>query len=147
MTLPSGSSFGQYEIRNVIGIGGMGEVYRAHDMILNRFVALKVLPSSFDSDPDRIARFRREAQLLAQLNHPSIASIYGLEESEGVQALVLELVEGGTLADRIKHGALPPPRHSASRGKSPKRCGPLTRKGSSTGISSRGISRSRRTGK
>ena len=85
----------------------MGEVYRARDTKLNRDVALKVLPDAFASDPDRLARFQREAQVLASLNHPGIAAIYGLEEADGVRALVLELVEGPTLADRIKQGPIP----------------------------------------
>ena len=85
----------------------MGEVYRARDTKLNRDVALKVLPDAFASDPDRLARFQREAQVLASLNHPNIAQIHGLEEADGVRALVLELVEGPTLAERIKQGPIP----------------------------------------
>src|SRR5688572_1873165 len=85
----------------------MGEVYRARDGTLQREVALKILPELFAGDSDRLARFRREAQVLASLNHPNIAAIYGLEESTGVQALVLELVEGGTLAERIAQGPIP----------------------------------------
>ena len=85
----------------------MGEVYRARDTKLGRDVALKILPESFVHDPDRVARFRREAQVLASLNHPNIAAIYGLEEANGSQFLVLELVEGGTLSDRLKSGPLP----------------------------------------
>ena len=85
----------------------MGQVYRAHDTKLNRDVALKVLPESFADDPDRLARFRREAQVLASLNHPNIAHIHGLEDSGAVRALVMELVEGPTLADRLAVGALP----------------------------------------
>ena len=85
----------------------MGEVWRATDTKLDRDVALKVLPEAFTSDPDRLARFEREAKVLASLNHPNIGSIYGLEEAEGVRALVLELVEGSTLADRIKQGPIP----------------------------------------
>jgi serine/threonine protein kinase len=85
----------------------MGEVYRAKDTKLARDVALKILPESFIHDVDRVARFRREAQLLASLNHPNIAAIYGFEEWDGVRALVLELVDGPTLADRIVHGAIP----------------------------------------
>jgi hypothetical protein len=85
----------------------MGEVYRARDTQLNRDVALKVLPELFAADPDRLARFKREAQVLASLNHPNIAAIYGLEEADGVRALVLELVEGPTLADRIAQGGGP----------------------------------------
>ena len=85
----------------------MGEVYRARDTKLGRDVALKILPESFVHDPDRVARFRREAQVLASLNHPHIAAIYGLEEANGAQFLILELVEGGTLEERLKSGPLP----------------------------------------
>ncbi len=107
MSLAPGTRLGSYEIRALLGVGGMGEVYRARDTRLNRDVALKALPPSFVHDPERVGRFRREAQLLASLNHPHIGAIYGLEEVEGRQFLVLELVEGGTLADRIASGALP----------------------------------------
>src|SRR6201993_421328 len=107
MTLAVGSHLGAYEIHSALGAGGMGEVYRAHDTKLGRDVALKILPESFVHDPDRVARFRREAQVLASLNHPHIAAIYGLEEANGSQFLILELVEGGTLADRLKSGPLP----------------------------------------
>ena len=85
----------------------MGQVYQATDTKLNRQVALKVLPEAFASDPDRLARFQREAQVLASLNHPNIAQIHRLEEADGIRALVLELVEGPTLADRIKQGPIP----------------------------------------
>src|SRR5207244_10754089 len=98
---------GPYEIVEGIGAGGMGEVYRARDTRLHRSVALKILPEMFRLDPDRLARFTREAQVLASLNDPPIAAIYGFEESPGVEALVLELVEGPTLADPIKAGAIP----------------------------------------
>jgi Tol biopolymer transport system component len=98
---------GPYEIVAPIGAGAMGEVYRARDTKLGRDVALKVLPPLFALDPDRVARFKREAQVLAALNHPNVAAIYGFEESDGVYALVLELVEGPTLADRTAAGALP----------------------------------------
>jgi serine/threonine protein kinase len=84
----------------------MGEVYRARDTKLGRDIALKILPDTFAADPERLARFQREAQVLASLNHPHIGAIYGLEESDGVRALVLELVEGPTLADRIAQGAI-----------------------------------------
>ena len=96
-----------YQVTAKIGEGGMGEVYQARDTKLDRDVALKVLPEAFTSDPDRLARFEREAKVLASLNHPNIGTIYGLEEAEGVKALVLELVEGPTLADRIKQGPIP----------------------------------------
>ena len=107
MPLQPGTTLGPYEILSPLGAGGMGEVYRARDTKLNRDVALKVLPDVFADDPDRLARFQREAKVLASLNHPNIASIYGLEESAGVRALVLELVEGPTLADRIAQGPIP----------------------------------------
>src|SRR3979490_1053911 len=103
MTLGPGTRLGPYEVLALSGSGGMGEVYRARDTKLNRDVAVKVLPESFAVDPDRLARFTREAQVLASLNHPNIAAIYGVEE----RALVLELVEGPTLADRIAQGAIP----------------------------------------
>jgi Tol biopolymer transport system component len=99
-----GTRLGPYEVTGQLGAGGMGEVYRAHDTTLNRDVALKVLPEGLTADAERLARFRREAQVLASLNHPNIAAIYGFEQSGGVHALVLELVEGPTLADRIAQG-------------------------------------------
>jgi eukaryotic-like serine/threonine-protein kinase len=105
MPLSSGSRLGPYEIVAPLGAGGMGEVYRARDAKLNRDVALKVLPDAFAADPDRLARFKREAQVLASLNHSHIAAIYGLEDSGSTHALVLELVEGPTLADRIAEEA------------------------------------------
>ena len=107
MALSEGTKIGPYEVIGLIGQGGMGEVWQARDTKLDRDVALKVLPEAFTSDPDRLARFEREAKVLASLNHPNIASIYGLEEAEGVRALVLELVEGPTLAERIKQGPIP----------------------------------------
>ena len=107
MAIPTGQRLGPYEILSAIGAGGMGEVYRARDSKLGRDVALKVLPAAFISDSERMSRFEREARLLAALNHPNIAAIYGLEESSGTPALVMELVEGPTLADRIATGPLP----------------------------------------
>ena len=107
MPLQPGTTLGPYQVTAKIGEGGMGEVYQARDTTLDRDVALKALPEAFTSDPDRLARFEREAKVLASLNHPNIGSIYGLEEAEGVRALVLELVEGPTLADRIKQGPIP----------------------------------------
>ena len=107
MPILPGTRLGPYEVVIAIGAGGMGEVYRGRDSKLGRDVALKVLPAAFTSDPERMARFEREARLLAALNHPNIAHIYGLEESSGVPALVMELVEGPTLADRIAAGAIP----------------------------------------
>ena len=106
MTIAPGSRIGSYEVTGKLGEGGMGEVWRATDTKLKREVAIKVLPPEFTEDPERLARFEREAQLLAQLQHPNIASIYGLEESGGTRALVLELVEGPTLAERLEAGPL-----------------------------------------
>jgi serine/threonine protein kinase len=102
-----GKTLGNFEITSLIGKGGMGEVYQAKDLKLGRDVAIKVLPEEFAKDIERVARFQREAKLLASLNHPNIAAIHGLEESDGVHFLVLELIEGDTLADRLKHGAVP----------------------------------------
>ena len=107
MALSPGTRLGPYEIATQIGVGGMGEVYRATDTTLNRQVAVKVLPESLAADTERIARFEREAKTLASLNHTNIAQIYGFEKSSGVHALVMELVEGPTLADRIAQGAIP----------------------------------------
>ncbi len=107
MAISLGKRLGPYEILSAIGAGGMGEVYRARDTKLSRDVALKVLPEAFVRDPACMARFEREAKLLASLNHPNIASIYGLEDSDHTRALVMELVEGPTLADRIRQGATP----------------------------------------
>ena len=107
MTLAAGTRLGPYEIVSPLGAGGMGEVYRATDTKLGREVAIKVLPDSFAQDPERLARFEREAKVLASLNHPHIASIYGLEEAGEVRALVLELVEGPTLAERLAQSTLP----------------------------------------
>ena len=106
MGLRIGTQLGPYEILSAIGAGGMGEVYRAHDGRLNRDVALKVLPEAFAADPDRMARFEREARVLGALNHPNIAAIYGLEELGSGRALVMELVAGETLADRIAKGRI-----------------------------------------
>jgi serine/threonine protein kinase len=107
MSLTRGARIGSYDIVEQIGAGGMGEVYRARDARLDRDVALKVLPSSVAADPERLARLQREARTLAALNHPHIAHIYGLEETGGATALVMELVEGSTLADRIAQGPVP----------------------------------------
>ncbi|HJZ74165.1 MAG TPA: protein kinase [Vicinamibacterales bacterium] len=107
MTLAAGSRLGSYEILGAIGAGGMGEVYRARDTKLNREIAIKILPEAFVGDPDRHARFKREAQVLASINHQHIAAIYGFEDSGRSHALVLELVEGPTLAERIAQGAIP----------------------------------------
>src|SRR5438094_658228 len=103
--LSAGTRLGSYEVIALLGAGGMGEVYRARDARLGRDVALKILPQQFASDPERLARFKREAQVLASLTHPNIGAIFGLEngsvESAHLEALVLELIEGETLADRI----------------------------------------------
>ena len=107
MPLSPGTRLGVYEVSAKIGEGGMGEVYQARDTTLDRDVALKVLSEAFTSDPDRLARFEREAKVLASLNHPNIGGIHGLEDSGNVRALVLELVQGPTLADRIAQGAIP----------------------------------------
>jgi Tol biopolymer transport system component len=107
MTLSAGTKLGSYEITGALGAGGMGEVYRARDAKLGRDVALKVLPEAFARDAERMARFQREAKVLASLNHPNIASIYGLEDSGPTRALVMELVEGPTVADRIRSGPIP----------------------------------------
>src|SRR5712692_5843433 len=107
MSLGSGEKLGPYQILALLGAGGMGEVYRARDTTLKRDVALKVLPAAFLRDPERMARFQREAEVLASLDHPNIGPIYGLVESEGARALVLALIEGPTLADHIEAGPLP----------------------------------------
>ena len=102
-----GKTLGHYEVTSQLGKGGMGEVYQATDTKLGRQVAIKTLPEEFAQDEERLVRFEREAKLLASLNHPNIAAIYGLEEDNGKRFLVLELVEGDTLAERLKHGAIP----------------------------------------
>src|SRR5687767_16031113 len=107
MSIGPGARLGPYEVAAQIGSGGMGEVYRARDTKLDRDVAIKVLPSLFVADAERAARFEREARTLAALNHPNIGGIYGLEESNGAMALILELVEGPTLAERVAQSALP----------------------------------------
>ena len=107
MALIPGTRLGVYEITAPIGEGGMGQVYRATDTTLGRQVAIKILPDAFAADPERLARFEREAKTLASLNHPHIAAIYGFEKSSGVHALVMELVEGEDLSQRIARGAIP----------------------------------------
>ncbi len=107
MSLSPGTRLGHYDVTALLGEGGMGQVWQATDTQLNRQVALKILSDAFAADPDRLARFTREAQILASLNHPNIAAIHGIEEAEGTRALVLELVEGPTLADRISKGPIP----------------------------------------
>ena len=107
LALTPGTRIGVYEITAQIGEGGMGQVYRARDTKLDRDVAIKILPEAFAHDTERLARFQREAKTLASLNHPNIAAIYGLEESAGMTALVMELVEGDDLSQRIARGAIP----------------------------------------
>src|SRR5215813_4979803 len=108
MGFTKGTRLDFFEVADLLGAGGMGEVYRARDTKLNRDVAIKVLPDVFANDPERIARFHREAQSVAALNHPNIAAIYDLEEADGAKYLVLELVEGETLADVLQRGPLSP---------------------------------------
>src|SRR5438132_7867596 len=107
MPLTSGVTIGPYKVEREIGRGGMGVVFLAQDVRLHRTVALKALPDDVAADPDRLQRFEREARVLASLNHPNIAAIYGLEESGGRRYLALELIEGETLSDRIARGSLP----------------------------------------
>src|ERR1700719_442586 len=107
MTISAGTHLGTYEVLAPIGAGGMGEVYQAHDTKLGRDVAIKVLPEAFAHDPERLSRFQREAKMLASLNHPNIATIHGLEQSNGTSYLVMELVPGEALQQRIvREGAL-----------------------------------------
>src|SRR2546422_10489913 len=107
MPVTIGTQLGSYEITALLGKGGMGEVYRARDTKLKRDVAIKILPDEFSRDADRVSRFQREAEVLASLNHPNIAAIYDLQEANGGRYLVLELVEGETLADRVARGPIP----------------------------------------
>jgi serine/threonine protein kinase len=107
MSLPLGTKLEPYQILSELGAGGMGEVYRGRDTKLDRDVAVKVLPAALARDPERLARFEREAKVLASLNHPNIAQIYGVQEAEGYQALVMELVPGQTLGAQLKSGAIP----------------------------------------
>ena len=102
-----GKHFAHYEIVGALGKGGMGEVYRAHDTKLGRDVALKLLPDEVARDPERVARFRREAKVLASLNHPSIAALYGLEEEDDRYCLIMELAEGEDMSQRMQRGAIP----------------------------------------
>src|SRR5215218_7286271 len=107
MPLAAGTRLGSYEILDAIGRGSMGEVYRAHDSKLNRAVAIKIVRTELSSDPGRVARFKREAQILARVNHPAVGQVYSLEDSTGVVAVVLELIEGATLAERLAAGPVP----------------------------------------
>jgi len=106
MPLTVGTQLGSHEITGLLGRGGRGEVYRGRDRKLKRDVAIKILPEEFSRDPERVVHFQREAEVLASLNHPNIAAIYDLEEAEGIRFLVLELVEGETLAERIQRGPI-----------------------------------------
>ena len=136
----TGRSLGAYQLQTLVGAGGMGEVYRARDTKLGRDVAIKILPQAFTSDPDRLARFEREARMLAALNHPNICAIYGFEEADGIRFLILELVEGETLADTLAHASSlhakardsRSVRRWSSRGRSPRPSRSPTTKGSST---------------
>ena len=143
-----GRQLGPYAIIAPLGAGGMGEVYRARDSKLGRDVAIKILPSHFTTTLSG-SRFAREARLLATLNHPHIGAIYGLEETDGVTALVLELVEGPTLADRLTRGPLPIPEALVIAPRSPRRSTRHIRRGSSIAISSRPTSccKARQTGR
>jgi serine/threonine protein kinase len=135
MPLAAGEPLGPYEILGRIGAGGMGEVYRACDPKLGRDIALKILPPAFASDADRMARIRREAQVLAALNHPHIAAIYGLQDSGPVTVLVMELVDGPKLdsaSPRMRRWK----KRYPSRARSPKPWSPRTRRASSIAISS-----------
>src|SRR2546421_10000709 len=107
MVLTAGMHIGPYEVASLIGEGGMGVVYRSRDTKLQRDVALKLLPDHFADDPDRLSRFQREAQALAALNHPNVAQIYGLLETNETRCIVMELVEGETLQQRLKRGPVP----------------------------------------
>jgi serine/threonine protein kinase len=121
MALAAGTRLGAYEILTLLGSGGMGAVYLAHDSKLGRDVALKILPATVTDDPDRVARFRREAQVLASLNHPHIAQIYDLVEADNTQFLVRELVDGESLDKRIARRKIPGVEASESRNRSPRR--------------------------
>ena len=134
MALSPGTRLGPYEITGQIGVGGMGEVYRAMDTHLKRAVAIKVLPAGLAGDAERLARFQREAEVLAALNHPNIAQIHGLEKADGTMALVMELVEGPTLADRITRRRFRSTRHCRSRSRLPKHWKPRTSAASYTVI-------------
>ena len=132
MPLSPGSRFAHYEVISLLDEGGMGQVWRATDTRLRRDVALKTLPEAFAADADRLARFEREAQLLASLNHPNIAQIHGIEKSDGTRALVLELVEGPTLGDALSRSRFPSTTLSPSPRRSPRRCRRRMRLASST---------------
>jgi serine/threonine protein kinase len=142
LALTPGTRLVPYEVTAQIGVGGMGEVYRATDMKLKRQVAIKVLSAALAGDAERLARFQREAEVLASLNHPNIAAIYGLEDADGIKALVMELVEGPTLADRIAQGAVPIDEALPIAKQIAEALEAAHEQGSSTGISSPPTSRS-----
>ena len=130
-----GRQIGSYKILSLLGAGGMGDVYRAHDTKLGRDVAIKVVADAFLSNPERLARFEREARVLATLNHPHIGAIYGLEEADGIRGLVLELVEGETIVERLVCGSVAGTGGTrGSRVRSPTRSKPRTRRASSIAI-------------
>jgi serine/threonine protein kinase len=133
MLLSSGTKLGHYEILELIGKGGMGEVYRGRDIKLGRDVAIKVLPEEFARDKKRLDRFEQEAKLLAQVNHSNIATLHGLEEHDGQQFIVMELVEGETLAERVARARSPSMRRSYFLDRSRRDWRQRTRKGSSIG--------------
>jgi serine/threonine protein kinase len=134
MVLGPGARLGPYEIQSAIGAGGMGEIYRATDTNLARQVAVKILPDAFAQDPERVARFEREAKTLASLSHPNIAIIHGVEKSQGAYALVMELVEGEDLARRIARGPFQSMTPCRSRDRSLTRWKPLMTRASSIAI-------------
>ena len=134
LALTPGIRLGVYAVIASIGEGGMGQVFCARDTKLDRDVAIKALPDAFAHDGDRLARFQREAKTLASLNHPNIAAIYGLEESGGMTALVMELVEGDDLSQRIARGAIPLNEVSRSRSRLPRRSKRRTSRASFTAI-------------
>ena len=143
MSLEPGTRFGSFEIVAPLGAGGMGEVWRARDTRLGRDVALKLIGEAFTADLERLGRFEREAKLLASLHHPHIAVLYGQEEADGRRALVMELVEGPTLADRLAAGGVPAEGSAVSRrGRSPRPSSTRTRTTSSIATSSPPTSRS-----
>ena len=132
MTLAAGTRLGPDEIVGAVGAGGMGEVYRALATRLDRTVAIKVLPASATSDPDRLARFKREARAISQLNHPHICTLYDVGDQDGIDYLVMELVEGDTLEERLKKGRSRRPRPCNTASGSPRRSSPPIAWASST---------------
>jgi serine/threonine protein kinase len=141
MSLAPGTRISSYDVVSLLGAGGMGEVYRARDTKLDRDVALKILPESFASDPDRLMRFEREAKTLAALNHPHIAQIHGVEDAGARRALVMELVEGEDSHSGWRAARCRLTKHSRLRGRSLRRSKPRMKRASSIAISSRRTSR------